>query len=269
MNSWSTLIPIPAPTPTWPPGTDGSFVVTWAARDMTSPTVNGLDIYARSYTGAGVGGAVMQINSYLYGDQYAPRISAAGTDYLIVWTSKRPQEGVYGQFVRGDGSFTGGQFSVNTTSPGQQTQSVVASDGVGRFLAVWTSFAGLADGLDLYAQRYLTGQQPLAPLPAPFVYAPFVLSNGVYQPQLVVSWPPVTGMSVSNYEVYVDGATSPMALTRSNVWTMTAANGLVATNAHSFILEYLTTDARLSPPSPSASGTTWSGINWGGIPTSG
>jgi len=31
-------------------------------------------------------------------------------------------------------------------------------------------------------------------------------------------------------------------------------------------LKYVTTDGRRSPISPSASGTTWSGLNWGGIP---
>jgi hypothetical protein len=48
---------------------------------------------------------------------------------------------------------------------------------------------------------------------------------------------------------------------------MTAANGLAASSTHSFQLDYVTTDGRspllLSPP---ASGTTWSGLNWGGIP---
>ena len=38
----------------------------------------------------------------IYGDQYAPRISAIGVDYLIVWTSlgqDGSREGVFGQFV--------------------------------------------------------------------------------------------------------------------------------------------------------------------------
>jgi len=74
------------------------------------------------------------------------------------------------------------------------------------------------------------------------------------------------GISVSNYEVYVDGAASPTALTTSNVWTMTAANGLTTNSTHSFQVDYVTTDGRRSPLSPSASGTTWSGANYYGIP---
>jgi hypothetical protein len=250
-------------------GTDGGFVVTWAARDMTSPFVNGLDIYACTYSSAGVGGTVMQINSSRFGNQSTPRISAIGTDYFIVWMSVPPnisQAGVYGRFLRGNGSFVGGDFTVNTTTVNSQIQPVVASDGIGQFLVVWTDNGGASYGLDLFAQRYVSSQQPLAPLTAPFVYAPFTLNNGVYQPQLVVSWPPVTGLSVSNYQVFVDSSTSPMIFTISNAWTMTAANGLVASSTHSFIVKYLTTDGRLSPPSPSASGTTWSGINYYGIP---
>ena len=90
----------------------------------------------------------------------------------------------------------------------------------------------------MFAQRYINTQQPLLPLPAPFVYAPFVLSSDVYQPQLQVSWPPVTGLSISTYEIYADGATTPTAVTASNVWTMTAANGLVASSSNYFQVDY-------------------------------
>ena len=78
----------PCADPAVAAGSDGGFVVTWDARDMTSPFGNGLDIYACSFNSAGaVVGTVMRVNSYLYGDQYAPRIACVGTDYLIVWTS--------------------------------------------------------------------------------------------------------------------------------------------------------------------------------------
>jgi hypothetical protein len=168
--------------------------------------------------------------------------------------------------MQGNGSRVGGEFRVNTTTANSQIQPVIASDGASQFLAVWSGFTGLPYSFDLYAQRYLNALQPLEPLPPPFVYAPFVVSHNVYQPQLLVSWPPVTGLSVSTYEVYVDGATAPTAVTTSNVWMMTSANGLTTNSTHSFALDYVTTDSRRSPPSPSASGSTWSGLNWGGIP---
>ena len=103
-------------------------------------------------------------------------------------------------------------------------------------------------------------------MPAPFVYAPFTLSNGAYQPQLQVSWAPLAGISVSNYEIYVDGAGANLGTTTSNVWIMTVANGLTTNATHSFRLDYVKTDGARSPLSPAASGTTWSGQNWGGIP---
>ncbi len=250
-------------------GSDGGFIVAWDARDMTSPYVNSLDVYARAYSNTFVGGTVMRVNSYLYGDQYSPRVSSLGTDYLIVWTSLAQDgsgAGVYGQFLQGTGLTVGGEFRVNTTTINSQMQPVVTSDGVSQFLAVWSSFTGLAYSFDLFAQRYSNSQQPLEPLPAPFVYAPFVLSNNVYQPQLLVSWPPAAGLSVADYEVYVDGATTPTAAITSNVWTMTSANGLTTNNMHSFAVDYVTTDSRRSPLSPPGSGSTWGGQSWGGIP---
>jgi len=82
----------------------------------------------------------------------------------------------------------------------------------------------------------------------------------------VVSWPPLLGISISNYEVYVDGAATPAGLTTSNAWTMTAANGLTNSSTHSFQVDYVTTTGGRSPLSPSTSGTTWGGQSWGGIP---
>jgi hypothetical protein len=259
----------PCDDPAVAAGSDGGFVIAWDARDLTSTFTNGLDIYARSFSSANIGGSVIRVNSYLFGDQFTPRIAALGTDYLIVWTSLAQdgsREGAYGQFLRGNGSFVGTGFRVNNTTAGSQIQPVVVSDGVSQFLSLWSSFTGLTYGFDLFAQRFINTLQPLEPLPAPFVYAPFVIVSNAYQPQLVVSWTPVTGLSISNYEIYLDGSPNPTAATSSNIWTMTSANGLMASSTHSFRVDYLTQDGRKSPLSPSASGTTWQGYNWGGIP---
>lgn len=243
---------------------DGSFLIAWDAFDMTD-TTNEWDIYARSFSSNGVGGAVARVNTTLAGSQYAPRVSVIGLDYLVVWTSlgqDGSREGVYGQLLHGVAP-VGGEFRVNTTTIGQQMQPAVASDGASQFLVVWTSYTGSPYSFDLFAQRYINVAALVEPMAAPFVYAPFVVSNGVYQPQLVVSWPPLLGISVSNYEVYVDGAASPTGLTASNIWTMTAANGLTNSSTHSFQIDYVTTAGLRSPLSPSASGTTWSGPYWG------
>jgi hypothetical protein len=258
----------PCASPTVAVATDGSYLIAWCARDIANPT-NSLDIYGRTFNNAGVGGTVFYLNSYLYGDQYSPRVSALGLDYLATWTSKGEdgsREGVYARFVHNDGSLVGNEFRVNTTTASQQMHPSVASDGNSQFIVVWTSFTGLTAGFDLYAQRYLNASAVLVAMPAPFIWVPFVLSNNVYQPQLLVSWAPLLGLSVSNYEVYLDGAVSPTVLLTSNKWTMTAANGLTTNSTHSFQVDYVLNNGKRSPISPSASGTTWSGLNWGGIP---
>ncbi len=259
----------PCANPSVAAGSDGGFMVAWDAHDMANIT-NGIDVYARSFSSTGTGGTTLRANSFILGDQYSPRISAIGTDFMIVWTSvgqDGSREGVFGQFVHNNGSPVGGEFQVNTTTISRQIQPVVASDGVNQFLAVWTSFAGAPNGFDLFAQRYLNVAALLQPMAAPFVLAPFNLdTNGIYQPQLQVSWPPLLGISISNYEVYVDGSGVPAGVTSGNVWTMTVTNGLAASSTHSFQVEYVTTSGSISPISPAASGTTWSGGNYFGIP---
>ena len=248
---------------------DGGFMAAWGAHDMLNPT-NSLDIYARPFSSTGVGGTTLRVNSYLVGDQFAPHLSAIGVDCMIVWTDMGQdgsREGVFGRFVHNNGSPVGGEFQVNTTTISRQIQPVVAADGTGQFLTVWTSYAGQPNSFDLFAQRYLNVASLLQPMDAPFVYAPFNLDvNGVYQPQLQVSWPPLLGISVSNYEVYVDGAGVPAGVTSGNVWVMTVTNGLAASSTHTFQVDYVTTAGLISPISPATSGTTWSGENYYGIP---
>jgi len=262
----------PCANPAVAAASDGSFMVAWSARVLVTYG-NGWDIYARPFSnGVAVGNATL-VNTHLAGNQYAPHLRAIGLDYLVVWTSLNQdgsREGVYGRFVHSDGTPVGGEFRANTTWIGQQMQPAVASDGANQFLVVWTGFTGSPYNFDLFAQRFINVNlaSNLPPMSAPFVWAPFTLSNGVYQPQLQVSWGAMPGVAVSNYLVYADDTNSPVAPVSPavNQWTMTTANGLAAGGTRSFQVAYTTASGRQSPLSPPASGTAWSGLNWGGIP---
>ena len=247
-------------------GNVDGFIVGWGEKDTQVPS-NSWDVFARVFSGAGVGAAVSRVNTETYGDQFAPRLSSAGGDYLMVWTSlgqDNSMEGVFGQFLKGDGSAQGTEFRVNTVWVSKQMHPTVASDGSGRFLVTWTSFGGGPSSFDLCAQRYVNPAISLAAMAAPYAYVPFVVSNGVYQPQIVVSWPVQSGLAGNHFELYVDGVLT--ASPGTNIWTMTAANGLTVSSTHSFQVAAVGADGRRTPLSPATSVTTWGGYNWAGIP---
>ena len=239
---------------------DGGFAVAWSEKDLAVRT-NGWDVFVRTYSGGGVGGAARRVNTRVYGDQLVPKISFAGGSYLMVWTSLGQDgsgKGVYGQTLQADGAAAGGEFRVNTTTVGDQMQPAVAADGGQRFLVTWTSFAGGLNSFDARAQRYAAALLPPNAPSAPYVT---VLSST----NLMVSWPPQEGYSVANYEVYADGAVagSPTAAVTNSWWTM---NGLTAGSTHTFRLAFVLADGRRSALSTAATGTTYSKITWGGIP---
>ncbi len=247
-------------SPSVAPSSDGGFAVTWMEKDLVTRS-NSWDIYERTFNASATGDVVRRVNTHVYGEQFAPRISAIGNDYLIVWTSMAQdgsREGVYGQFVRGDGALTGGEFRVNGTTISQQFHPTVASDGASQFLAVWSSYTGGASTFDLFAQRYVNTNAALVAPSAPIVS---VLSSNA----LSVTWPPVQGLGVDHYAIYADGAASPTALvTNNHYWT---ATGLAPASTHNYRLAYILTDGRLSPLSAASSNTTYSaGATWGGIP---
>jgi hypothetical protein len=201
------------------------------------------------------------LNSQLFGDQYRPKLASLGTSYMAVWTSMGQdgsREGVFGQFLNGNNSHSGGELQVNTTYLNQQIYPAVASDGSGRFLVAWSSFVGAADGMDIFAQRYSTTQQPLS---APS--APMVIPLDSYS--LSASWPLLDGFSVANYELYVDGAASPILLT-NNFWCNKPAY-YAPGSTHTFQLGYVLTSGQTSPLSTVSSNTTWGyDNNYDGLP---
>ena len=237
----------------------GGFVIAWSERDLTSRRTNSWDISARAFLNTGTpAGAVVRVNQYLFGDQFAPKLAAIGTDLLAVWTSlgqDSSREGVYAQYLKSDLTRVGSEFRVNTSVVGPQIQPAVAADGVGQFLVSWSTFGGLTAGMDLYAQRYLSTLQPLAAPNPPLVT---VLSSNA----LTVSWPAIEGLNVSQYEVYVDGAPAPTAVVTNTWWTMT---GLTPNSTHRFAFDYVS-GGRISPVSGATTNTTYGALTWGGIP---
>jgi hypothetical protein len=152
----------PCSSPSVAPLTDGGFTVVWAQKDLVN-TTNSWDVWGRPFSASGMPEASdFGINTYLFGDQFQPKIAAGPAGSLVVWTSLNEdgsREGVYGRFLTGGTQVSGGEFLVNTTTLSQQMHPSVAWDGVGRFLVVWTSFTK-STGFDLYGQTYVLNSTP-------------------------------------------------------------------------------------------------------------
>ncbi len=244
--------------PTVAASPDGGFAVAWTEHDAKNWS-HRWDVFARPFTANALGGVTRRVNSHVVEDQIGPKISAVGNHYFVVWMSMGQdgsREGVYGQFLQGDGSPSGSELRVNSTTVSQQMNPAVASDGVGRFLTVWGGFVGGTAGFDLFSQRYISAEAPLAPPTAPVVT---VLNSST----LSVSWPPVQGLSISNYEVYADGLATPTAVVTDTYWS---ATGLAPASTHSYRVAYVLEDGRRSPLSGATTNTTYGTILYSGIP---
>lgn len=245
--------------PTVAASADGGFAVAWTEINLDIPA-DRWDVWARPFSSTAIGGTTRRVNTYTVGDQVGPKLSSLGTDYCVVWTSvgqDGSREGVYAQYLRGDGAAVGDELRVNTSTVSQQMYPAVASDGVSRFMAVWSGYVGGSASLDLFAQRYVNTNQPLNAPGAPIVS---VLDST----RLALTWPAVSGFTISNYEVYADGAATATTVTTNTFWTMT---GLSAGSSHSFRLAYVLADGRRSPLSSVATGSTYIyPFTHGGIP---
>lgn len=237
--------------------TDGNgFTVVWGELDIADKE-NSWDIMSRHFpTASGVTGASqMTVNSFTYGDQYGPRISGKGDEKLVVWTSlgqDGSREGIYGQYLNG-GVKLGIERRINTRTVSRQVHPVVGAFSDNSMLAVWSGFMGGVGSFDIQGQRLAVS----IPKPA----APILSALNGYE--ILVAWAPVDGFDIASYHLFVDGAASPVEVTK-NYHNLT---GLFPGTSHSVRLAFKLADGRVSPLSDLVTGSTWGAdLNYDGLP---
>jgi len=108
---------------------------------------------------------------------------------------------------------------------------------------------GGSSSFDLFAQRYTLAV--VEPLPTPS--APFV--SALSQNSLYVAWAESLGQAVSHYNVYIDGASTPIEV--NGGMYNASDDSWAAASTHSVKIAYVLQDGRISPASPTATARTW------------
>ncbi len=127
----------------------GDFIISW-----TSVGQDGSDagIFTQRFTAAGVPvGTEFRVNTYTTGPQRFSAVASSTTgEFVITWEGEgRAGYGVYAQRYTASGVPDGGEFRVNTSTPGSPTSPSAAMDGNGDFLITW-----VGSNSRLLAQRY-------------------------------------------------------------------------------------------------------------------
>ena len=135
---------------------DGDFVVAWFSGNQE---LSYYGVFGRRFNSAGVAqGAEFQINTYTPGTQVEPQLAmSAGGDFIVAWASHMSQDGSSGGgFARrfdSAGGALANEFQVNSFTPGQQVQQVIATNG-GDVVVAWTSAFQDGSSAGVFAQRY-------------------------------------------------------------------------------------------------------------------
>ena len=134
----------------------GGFVVAWRSYLQDGSSYG---VYAQRYDSAGLAdGAEFRVNVTTDASQSSPAVaSLADGGYLVAWQSDSQDGSSFGIYARryaSDGQAATGEFRVNTTTSGSQSEPSVAALGDGGAVIVWQSDGQDGDGLGIYAQKY-------------------------------------------------------------------------------------------------------------------
>jgi hypothetical protein len=194
-----------------------------------------------------VAGSEFCLNQHLTGDQYAPKVTVLNNQFQVIWTSLAQdgsREGVFGRGVDFQGP-VGEEMQINSISVSQQVYPTIAATDGEDALVVWSTFTGLDASFDLVAQRVSLEPGLEAPQ-TPFVQA-------LSQSRLAITWPRLEGLEVAAYELYIDGASTPVETTEARYYL----NKLAPASEHTVQLAYRLADGQRSPLSEQSSGVTW------------
>jgi hypothetical protein len=135
----------------------GSFVVAWESDGQDG---SGLGVFAQRYDAAGVAqGGEFQVNTATtLSNQDIPSVGmdAAG-NFLVAWRSEIGDGSGSGIFARrydSAGSPVGGEFQVNTYTPGAQVSPSVGMNALGYFVIAWSSDGSDGSGYGIAARRF-------------------------------------------------------------------------------------------------------------------
>ena len=134
----------------------GGFVVAW---DSSGQDGSGQGVYVQRFDAAGAKlGGEIQANTYTTGAQLGSAIAWDPVGgFVVVWTSfgqDNGTAGVYGQRFTSAGTAHGGEFRINTTSAGSQSEPSLTIDPQGRMVVAWSG-NGPGDDSGAFLQRYL------------------------------------------------------------------------------------------------------------------
>ena len=136
---------------------DGSFVVVW---ESTGQDGSAEGVYGQRFDSNGNKvGPEFQINTFTNDFQLVPEIAMAPDgSFVVIWTSNSQDGsgyGIYGQRFDSNGSKTGSEFLINTTTSGHQWSNCVAMGLDGSFVVTWGSYYQDGDSeWGVYGQRF-------------------------------------------------------------------------------------------------------------------
>ncbi len=202
----------------------GNFIVAWAS--ATQDTGGDSGIYAQRFNAAGVAqGSEFRVNTTTAGDQTIATVRMrADGQFIVSWVSNGQDVastlGVYAQAYDAAGVAQGGEFRVNTTTAGDQTNPAVAYRGDYAVIA-WNG-NGTGDSAGVFMQRYFVAAN-LAPVNT----AP-IGQYTAYNTSLVFSSGNGNQISISD----ADAASNPVQVTlsvASGTLTLAGMAGLTIT----------------------------------------
>jgi Ca2+-binding RTX toxin-like protein len=141
---------------------DGGYTVVWECESQYSMGFGYswpvYDIYAQRYDVAGtaVGSAWCLDSPSPTSSHMAPAVASfANGGYVTIWEANDANgRGIYARQFDAAGVSNGGEFLVNSTTAGDQSDPAVAALSGGGYVATWVSAAQDGSGNGIYAQRY-------------------------------------------------------------------------------------------------------------------
>ena len=143
---------------------NGSFVIAWESDGQDGSS---LGVFGQRYSSSGPPeGPEFRVNTFTTGGQLAPAVAATFATFVVVWQGSGQDGsgyGVFGQRFVDAGFPLGGEFPVNSSVAGDQSDPSVANDINGQFVVVWEDAnqgAPIGNAAGVFGQRFANTGSP-------------------------------------------------------------------------------------------------------------